>query len=281
MDGGTSSVARRVSIARKLVFTALGWTVAVAMFFPVLWIILTGFKTHADAIASSPVLLNFDWTLDAYRTLWNGTDIRRYLVNSVLFSVGSSLAAMVFAIPAAWSMAFVPTKWTKAILLGMLTTKMIPAVALTMPIYLIGRNLGLIDTRIGLACILMVINLPIVVWMLFSFFRDIPSKILEAARMDGAGIWSEIGFILIPLSLPAIASTFALSVILIWNESYWVLQFAAAEAGTMSAFLAGYSNSPYWSQISAASTIAIGPILAIGWFCQKHIVRGLTFGALK
>ena len=251
------------------------------MFFPVLWIILTSFKPHLDAIASSPVFFDFDWTLGAYQTLWYGTDIERYLLNSVLFSVGSSLAALLLAIPAAWSMAFMPTKWTKTILLGMLTTKMIPAVALTMPIFFVGRSLGLIDTRIGLAGVLMLINLPIVVWMLFSFFRDIPKEILEAARMDGAGGWSEIGFVLIPLSLPAIASTFALSVILIWNECYWVLQFTAAEAGTMSASLAGYSNSPYWSQISAASTIAIGPIMVIGWFCQKHIVRGLTFGALK
>lgn len=274
-------MARRVSITRKFILTVLGWIVACAMFFPVLWILLTSFKSHSDAIASLPGLLKSGWTLDAYRTLWSGSDIERYLFNSVLFSIGSSTAAILVAIPAAWSMAFAPTKWTKTILLGMLSTKMVPAVSLTMPIFLIGRNLGLIDTRIGLASVLMLINLPIVVWMLFSFFRDIPAEILEAARMDGANVWNEIVLILVPLSLPAIVSTFALSVILIWNESYWVLQFSAAKAGTMSAFLASYSNSPYWAQICAASTLAVAPIMALGWLCQRHIVRGLTFGALR
>lgn len=274
-------MARRASTTKRLILSIIGWSVALLMFFPVLWIILTSFKSQTDAIASPPVFLYFEWNLDAYRTLWHGTDIERYLLNSVLFSVGSSMAAILVAIPAAWSMAFAPTKWTKTILLGMLSSKMIPAVALTMPIFMIGRSLGLIDTRIGLAGLLMLINLPIVVWMLFSFFRDIPRELLEAARMDGAGVWSEIGLVLIPLSLPAIASTFALSVILIWNESYWVLQFSAAKAGTMSAFLASYSNSPYWAQISAASTVALGPIMVLGWLCQRHIVRGLTFGALK
>lgn len=274
-------MARAVPKTYKLLFTIMGWTVGGIIFFPVLWIILTSFKSHSDVLASPPVFLNFDWTLDAYRTLWNGTDIARYLLNSILISLGSTIAALLVAIPAAWSMAFTPSKWTKPILLGMLTTKMIPAVALMMPVFLISRNLGLLDTRFGLGCILMLINLPIVAWMLFSFFRDIPLEILEAARMDGASPLKEITLVLIPLSWPAIMSTFALSVILSWNESFWVLLFSASKAGTMSAFIASYSNSPYWAQISAASVVAITPILVLGWLCQRQIVRGLTFGAVR
>ncbi|MDA7429106.1 carbohydrate ABC transporter permease [Primorskyibacter aestuariivivens] len=274
-------MARAVPKTHKLLFTIIGWTVGGIIFFPVLWIILTSFKSHSDVLASPPVFLNFEWTMDAYRTLWDGIDIRRYLLNSIMISLGSTIAALLVAIPAAWSMAFTPSNWTKAILLGMLATKMIPAVALLMPVFLITINLGLLDTRFGLGCILMLINLPIVIWMLFSFFRDIPLEILEAARMDGASPLKEIALILMPLSWPAIMSTFALAVILSWNESFWVLNFTASEAGTMSAFLASYSNSPYWAQISAASVVAILPIMVLGWLCQMQIVRGLTFGAIR
>lgn len=273
-------MARNASARRKLLMTTLGWGVALVLFFPVLWTILTSFKTHIDAIASPPLFFHFDWTVEAYRTVWNDGNIKQYLLNSILISFGSTVIAIVIGIPAAWALAFAPTARTKLILLWMLSTKMLPGIALFMPVYLLARNLGLLDTRIGLMAILMLLNLPLVIWMLFVFFRDIPTPILEAARMDGAGLAEEIGLILIPLALPAIVSTATLSLILAWNESFWVLLFSASKAGTMSAFLASYSNSPYIAQISAASTIAILPIMILGWLCQRQIVRGLTFGAV-
>lgn len=273
-------MARNPSAQRKLLMTVLGWSIALVLFFPVLWTILTSFKTHADAIASPPLFFHFDWTLEAYRILWHQSDIRRYLLNSLLISVGATAIAIVIGVPAAWALAFAPTARTKLVLLWMLSTKMLPGIALFMPVYLLSRNLGLLDTRVGLMAILMLLNLPIVIWMLFVFFRDIPTPILEAARMDGASLAAEIVLILIPLALPAIFSTATLSLILAWNESFWVLLFSASKAGTMSAFLATFSNSPYIAQISAASTIAILPIMILGWFCQQQIVRGLTFGAV-
>ncbi len=180
-------------------------------------------------------------------------------------------------------MAFSPTKRTKDILMWMLSTKMMPAVGVLFPIYLIFRNLGLLDSRIGLMVILMLINLPIVVWMLYTYFKEIPGEILEAARMDGASLWGEIIYVLTPMAVPGIASTMLLNIILAWNEAFWTIHLTTAEAAPLTAFIASFSSPQglFWAKLSAASTLAIAPILILGWFSQKQLVRGLTFGAVK
>ena len=187
------------------------------------------------------------------------------------------------AIPAAWAMAFAPTKRTKDILLWMLSTKMMPAVGVLVPIYLIYRDFGLLDTKVGLVIVLCLGNLPIVIWMLFTYFKEIPKDILEAARMDGATIAKELFFVLTPMALPGIASTLLLNVILAWNEAFWTLNLSSSAAAPLTTFIASYSSPEglFWAKLSAASTLAIAPILILGWFSQKQLVRGLTFGAVK
>jgi sorbitol/mannitol transport system permease protein len=151
------------------------------------------------------------------------------------------------------------------------------------PIYLLFRNWGLLDTQFGLTIVLMLINLPIIVWMLYTYFREIPADILEACRMDGAVLWKEIVYILLPMAVPGIASTLLLNVILAWNEAFWTLNLTAAKAAPLTAFIASYSSPEglFWAKLSAASTMAIAPILVLGWFSQRQLVRGLTFGAVK
>ena len=165
----------------------------------------------------------------------------------------------------------------------MLSTKMMPAVAVLVPIYLIFRDTGLLDSRIGLMIMLMLINLPIVVWMLYTYFREIPGEILEAARMDGASLWKEIVYVLTPMAVPGIASTLLLNIILAWNEAFWTIQLTTTNAAPLTAFIASFSSPQglFWAKLSAASTMAIAPILILGWFSQKQLVRGLTFGAVK
>jgi len=151
------------------------------------------------------------------------------------------------------------------------------------PIYLIFRDTGLLDTRTGLVIVLTLMNLPIVVWMLYTYFKEIPGEILEAARMDGAGLRAEILYVLTPMAIPGIASTLLLNVILAWNEAFWTLNLTAAKAAPLTAFIASYSSPEglFYAKLSAASTLAIAPILILGWFSQKQLVRGLTFGAVK
>ncbi len=276
-------MARAVTSRRKALNTMIAWAVGLVIFFPILWTILTSFKSEAQAISDPPLFLFFDWTIENYGVVQDRSDYMRYLWNSVIIAGGSTLLGVVVAVPAAWSMAFVPSKRTKDILLWMLSTKMLPAVGVLYPIYLLFIELGLLDTRTGLVIVLMLINLPIIVWMLYTYFKEIPVDILEAARMDGATLRGEILHVLMPMAVPGIASTILLSLILAWNEAFWTLNLTAAKAGPLTAFIASYSSPEglFFAKLSAASTMAIAPILILGWFSQKQLVRGLTFGAVK
>ena len=267
----------------KFIYTFLAWTISSLIFFPILWTLITSFKTEAEAISSSPSLFMFDWTLENYEDVLARSPYFNHFWNSIVISLGSSILGLLIAVPAAWSMAFVQTKRTKNLLMWMLSTKMLPPVGVLIPIYLLFRNFGLLDTKIGLVIVMTLINLPIMVWMLYTYFREIPSEVLEASRMDGATIGEEILYVLLPIALPGIASTLLLNVILAWNEAFWTLILTAADAAPLTAFIASYSSPEglFYAKLSAASAMAIVPILILGWFSQKQLVRGLSFGAVK
>lgn len=276
-------MARRVSAARKWVSTLAAWAVGFVIFFPILWMILASFKTELEAFSIPPSFLFFHWTLENYAAVQSRSDYVHHALNSTIIAGGSTLIALLIAIPAAWSMAFAPTKRTRDILLWMLSTKMMPPVGVLVPIYLLYRTFGLLDTRSGLIIVLCLGNLPIVVWMLFTYFKEIPKDILEAARMDGATVGRELVYVLTPMAVPGIASTLLLNFILAWNEAFWTLNLSSSEAAPLTVFIASYSSPEglFWAKLSAASTLAIAPILVLGWFSQRQLVRGLTFGAVK
>ena len=274
------SLKNKTKIANTFIATAI----AGIMFFPIIWIIILSLKTENDAIrAPLEILFSADWTLESFSTVQARSDYLKHFLNSVVISFGSTLLGLLVAIPEAWSMAFVPGKQTKNILMWMLSTKMLPPVGVLVPIYLIFRDFNLLDTRIGLTIVLSLLNLPIIVWMLYTYFKEIPSEILEAARMDGAGLKAEILHVLLPMAMPGIASTILLNVILAWNEAFWTINLSAANAAPLTVFIASYSSPEglFYAKLSAASVMAIAPILILGWFSQKQLVRGLTFGAVK
>lgn len=259
----------------------VGWASASAMFFPILWMLVTAFKTEIDAVA--PPTLLFSPTLENFAAVNGRADYLTYAANSIVESLAATAIALALAVPAAYAAAFLPTRRTKDLLLWMLSTKMMPAVGVLVPMYLLFRDIGLLDSRIGLIIIFTLSNLPIVVWMLYSFFKDVPHEILEAGRMDGARIGTQFRYLLLPLTMPGIASTALLSIILCWNEAFWSLNLTAANAGPLTAFIASFSSPEglFWSKLSAASTLAVVPILLFGWTTQRQLVRGLTFGAVK
>ena len=277
-------MARAISTKTKIGNTAVAGTLGFLMFFPILWILILSFKAEEDAIrAPMEILFGSGWTFDSYTTVQARSDYFKHFSNSVIISVGSTLLGLLIAIPAAWSMAFVPSKHTKNVLMWMLSTKMLPPVGVLVPIYLIFRDTGLLDSRLGLTIVLMLINLPIIVWMLYTYFKEIPGEILEAARMDGASLREEVLYVLTPMAIPGIASTVLLNIILAWNEAFWTLNLTAADAAPLTAFIASYSSPEglFYAKLSAASIMAIAPILIMGWLSQKQLVRGLTFGAVK
>lgn len=266
-----------------LIYTIAAWTVSSMIFFPILWTLITSFKTESEAISATPTLFAFEWTLINYSDVLSRSPYFTHFWNSVVISLGSSLLGLLIAVPAAWSMAFVQSKKTKNLLMWMLSTKMLPPVGVLIPIYLLFRDFGLLDTKLGLVIVMTLINLPIMIRMLYTYFREIPGEILEASRMDGATIGEEIFHVLLPIALPGIASTLLLNVILAWNEAFWTLILTAANAAPLTAFIASYSSPEglFYAKLSAASAMAIVPILILGWFSQKQLVRGLSFGAVK
>lgn len=276
-------MARTVSTRRKTINTIAAWIIGATIFFPILWIIVLSFKAEGDAIRTPMEVLTSAWTFDSYAVVQERSDYFKHFTNSVIIALGSTLLGVLVAVPAAWSMAFVPSPRTRGILMWMLSTKMLPAVGVLYPIYLLFIQLGILDSRIGLVVVLMLINLPIIIWMLYTYFKEIPTEILEAARMDGATLRAELLYVLTPMAIPGIASTMLLNVILAWNEAFWTLNLTAAKAAPLTAFIASYSSPEglFYAKLSAASVMAIAPILIMGWFSQKQLVRGLTFGAVK
>ena len=197
-------MARRSPYPATLILrTLIAWGLTLLLFFPLAWLILTAFKTELQAIAV-PSLLWFTPTLDNFREVQERSDYLLYARNSLITSVLSTVIGLLIAAPAAYSMAFFKGRHTKDILMWMLSTKMMPAVGALVPIYVLAQRAGLLDTRTGLVIIFMLSNLPIMVWMLYSHFKDIPHEILEAARMDGANLWQEFYRVTMPLALSLI-----------------------------------------------------------------------------
>ena len=262
--------------------TTAAWAVALLLFFPLGWLVLMAFKTELQAIAVPPLVV-FTPTLENFHEVQERSDYLLYAGNSLITSVASTLLGLLLAVPAAYSMAFFRSPRTKDILMWMLSTKMMPAVGALVPIYVLAQTSGLLDTRLALVIVFTLSNLPIMVWMLFSAFKDVPPEILEAARMDGATLWQEFRQVLLPLSTGALASTGLLCLVLSWNEAFWSLNLSSAKAGTLATLIASYSSPEglFWAKLSAASLMAIAPIVVFGWFSQKQLVQGLTFGAVK
>lgn len=265
-----------------IVRTISAWAIALLLFFPLLFMCITAFKTEAQAIVV-PSLWLFEPTLENFTIVNERSDYVSFAWNSVITSFGSTILGLAIAAPAAYSMAFAPTKGTNGLLLWMLSTKFMPAVGALLPIYVIFQKLGMLDTTAALIIIFTMMNLPIMVWMLYTYFKDIPNEILEAARMDGANIWQEFKLVLLPLGIGGLTSTGLLCLVLAWNEAFWALNLGAADAGTLATMMVSYSSPEglFWAKLSAASLMAIAPIVVIGWFSQKQLVQGLTFGAVK
>jgi sorbitol/mannitol transport system permease protein len=258
----------------------IGWIVAAIIFFPLFWMIITAFKTEQGAY--SPDLI-FIPTLESFKDVFARSNYLAFMVNSIIISIGSTLVCFLFAIPAAYSMSFFPTPKTQPRLLWMLSTKMMPAVGVLMPIYFLFKLFGLLDNVLGLIIIYALMNLPIAVWMSYTYFCEIPGAILEAGRIDGANLWEELWHLLRPMALPGLSSTGLILIIFAWNEAFWSLNLTSAQAAPLTVFIASYSSPEglFWAKLSAASLLAVAPIMVLGWMTQKQLVKGLTFGAVK
>src|SRR5699024_10695679 len=263
--------------------TVLAWVVALLMFLPIAWLLLTAFKTEGEAFTYTPHLF-FTPTLESFETaLAQGAGYWHYAWNSAVTSVVSTAIGLALTVPAAYAMAFYPSKRTDFTLVWMVSIKFIPAVGVLVPIFLIYKTIGLVDNVWGLIILYTVMNLPIMIWMIDSCSRAVPEDLVEAADIDGASMRRTMTRIVLPLATPGLASTCLLALILAWNESFWSITMTNHSAATLAVFIASFKSAEgmFWAKMSAASILSIAPIIVLGWIAQRQMVRGLTFGAVK
>jgi sorbitol/mannitol transport system permease protein len=267
--------------ARSGLLTVFTWIVGLAFFFPVLWMVLTAFKQERDAYTDTPKLF-FEPTLDQFRNVFDA-GFWPYLGNSAFATAMSTLLVLVLAVPAAYALSIRPVEKTQDVLFFFISTKMLPVVAVIVPLYVVTQNLALLDNIWALVILYTAMNLPIAVWMLRSFMLEVPGEVLEAAQMDGCTTLRMFRAVLLPMLAPGIAATALICVIFAWNEFFFAVNLTAARAGTVPVFLVGFITSEglYWAQLSAAATLAALPVVIAGWIAQKQLVRGLSMGAIK
>ncbi|MEO7079760.1 carbohydrate ABC transporter permease [Rhodococcus sp. BP22] len=276
-----------VAIKRKsnwgpgTIWSVVAWVAGIVFFFPVLWMVLTGFKQEADAYSDPPKLF-FTPTLDQYRGVLD-SGIGTALLNSAFATIVSTLLVLLLGVPAAFALSLRPVKKTKDVLFFFISTKMLPVVAAIVPLYVIVGDIGMLDNIWTLVILYTAMNLPIAVWMMRSFFLEVPSELLEAASMDGASLWTSVREVILPLVSPGIAATSLICVIFSWNEFFFAVNLTAVQAQTIPVYLVGFITGQglYWAQLSAAATFAALPVVLAGWFAQNKLVRGLSFGAIK
>lgn len=261
--------------------TALTWVLAIGFFSPVLWMVLTSFKQEADA-ASNPPTFFFEPTLDQYRAVIDA-GAGSYFLNSMIATGVSTLLVILLAVPASYALSIRPVKRTKDVLFFFISTKMLPVVAVIMPIYVIAGQLRVLDNIWTLVVLYTAMNLPIAIWMMRSFFDEVPGEVLEAAQMDGASLMKTLRTVLVPMVAPGLAATALICVIFSWNEFFFALNLTAAKAATTPVFLVSQmaSEGLFLAQLSAASVLASLPVVIAGWIAQKQLVRGLSMGAVK
>lgn len=262
-----------------MALTALAWVLALAFFFPILWMILLSFRTESDA--ASPRLLAA-FTGVNYDGLFSG-DVKVAIVNSLNASITSTVLVLLLAVPAAYALSIRPVKKWTDVLFFFLSTKMMPAVAALLPIYLITNDLGLNDNIWALIIVYTASNVPIAVWMLRSFLLEVPREIIEAAQVDGAGLITVLRRIIGPVIAPGLAATALICFIFSWNEFLFALRLTGQNAKTAPVFLAG-SIAPeglFLAHLCAVAFVVCLPVLIAGWAAQDKLVRGLSLGAVK
>jgi multiple sugar transport system permease protein len=253
--------------------------------FPIYVIVTTALKTETDIFAWPPVWI-FKPTLQSFYNalfVFGGRGAISYLVNSIVISVVSSFLAVFLGAMAAYGLARFSFAGNRQLAFWILSTRFAPPVAFIVPIYLMVQKVGLLDSHVALILIYTAMNLSLVIWILRGFFAEIPIEIEEAALVDGYSRLQIFWRVAVPLVRPGIASTAILSAIFSWNEFLYAMVLTQSRAATLPVYLAGFSNSMglAWGEYMAVGTMAVLPILVFSFALQKHLVRGLTFGAVK
>jgi polyol transport system permease protein len=266
-------------------FGVLAWIVGLVFFFPVFWMVLNSFKSEQDA-NTTPKLF-FHPTLDRYRDVTKSAagllSFGEAFANSAIVVLVSTAIVMALAIPAAYALAIRPVQKWRDVLFFFISTKFLPVVASILPVWILARNLNLLNTRQSLVILYTGINLPLAVWMLRSFFQEVPRELIEAAEIDGASLSGQLRSIILPIAAPGIAATALLCVIFAWNEFFYAVQLNPVHGSTVPIWVTTNisTRGDFLAKLSAASVLACIPVVLAGWVAQKRMIRGLAMGAIK
>ena len=264
---------------------ALAWIVSLLFFFPIFWVVISSLKNELDAVGDPKVI--FSPSLDRYREVTDTTQgilsFKTAFSNSASVVLFSTAIVLIMAIPAAYALAIRPVKKWRDVLLFFISTKFLPMVASILPLYILAKEFDLLGTRTVLVILYTAMNLPLAVWMLRSFFQEVPRELVEAAEIDGASLWAQLKSVILPIAAPGIAATALLCMIFAWNEFFFALQLNSANAQTIPIWVTTNISEKenFLAKLSAASVIASLPVVIAGWIAQKRMIRGLAMGAIK
>lgn len=266
---------------RSGLLTAVTWAITVLFFFPIGWMVFTSFKTESAAATIPPTVLT-PLSFDNYLAVFD-RGMGDYLLNSLTASVSSTLFVLLLAIPCAYGLSVRPIKRVRDVLFFFISTRFLPVAASIIPIYFILLTVGALDNISALSALYIAINLPIAIWMMRSFFNEVPLEIIEAAQIDGAGLFKELVRVVLPIVLPGVAAVALICFIFSWNEYFLATILTTSTARTAPPFLASFvdGRGQFLAVLSAASTVAVLPVVLAGWLAQKQLVRGLAMGAVK
>ncbi|MGO8695405.1 MAG: carbohydrate ABC transporter permease [Rectinemataceae bacterium] len=261
-------------------FILLIWVICLTYFFPILYMFITSLKHETDVI---PPKLFFTPTLENYRAVLLSSDIVAHIVNSAVITISSMVLCIVLGVPTAYAIVFGKLKKPDSLFFWFLSTTLLPPVAVIIPVFLIFKNLHLLDTRLGMIIMYVGSNIPIVIWMVRSFLKDIPSELLEAADIDGSTRMRSFFRIVLPLARSGIISSALLVFIFVWNEFFFAINLTYVNASPIPVYMASYMTQEglFWAKLSAISTVTVLPPLILGWISHKSLVRGLMMGAVK
>jgi len=272
--------AKRLRIAAAL---AISLIFLLAWMFPILWSFLNSLKTDKDVLAYPPKVL-FTPTLDAYReVLFGSASILPNLVSSFIISIGTTVITMLLAVPAAYALARLRFPGKRFAGFYVLATQMLPPVGIIIPYFLVLRGIGWIDTYQGIILIYLSFSLPFAIWLLVSYFEDIPFEMEEAAYLDGASRLRTLWRIIIPQVRGGISVTVVFVFLNAWNEFLFAVVLSGNTVRPVTVAMYNFISveQTLWTKLAAVSVLAMLPVILLGIFAQKHIVKGLTVGAVK
>ena len=273
----------RNKLIRKVILAVVVYLIAILYFFPILYMFLSGFKTEAQAVSPS---IFFTPTLETYRKVIGDPTMWGYLSNSFIQVVGATTISLLLGIPAAFALVFGRLRHKDSggkYYLWFITTILLPPVAVLIPLFTWFQQLRLINSPWGLMAAYVGFHTPIVVWMVHSFFSDLPLEIFEAADLDGTSKFQQLRLIAIPLARTGIISAALLVAVFIWNEFFLGFNLTGNPTATLPVYMSRFREQQgmFVAQLSASSTIAVLPAIILGWMTQKALVKGLTMGAVK